>query len=223
MEKLGIRFSKLVIIAVVAGVSVLSAWLIGLNFGIMAALAAVVLCGAVAVQMARERLSDETGAGPLSFAFSVALMTALVFVLIQFIPAGRDHINPPITGEPAWADPQARQLMVRACYGCHSNEVEWPAYSNIAPLSWAISNHVSEGREAVNYSEFDQPQEEADETIEVILEGSMPPAYYTRFGLHSEAVLSDQERAALVASLRRTPGFGESEDRDGDEDRREDD
>ena len=33
--------------------------------------------------------------------------------------------------------------------------------SNVAPLSWAISDHVSEGREAVNYSEFDRPQEEA--------------------------------------------------------------
>ena len=100
----------------------------------------------------------------------------VALVCDQLTPAGRSHSsNPAVTREPQWADPQARELMVRACYGCHSNEVEWPWYSNVAPMSWAISDHVDEGREKVNYSEFDRPQEEAGETIEVILEGSMPP------------------------------------------------
>ena len=105
--------------------------------------------------------------------------------------------------------------MVRACYGCHSNEVVYPSYADIAPISWMVASHVSEGRAEVNYSEFATTTRGFDETIEVILDGSMPPSYYTRFGLHPEARLTDAEIAALVEGLRATPGFDEHEDRRG--------
>ena len=131
---------------------------------------------------------------------------------IQLIPYGRDHSNAAVVGEPAWSSPQTRELMVNACYGCHSNEVEWPWYSNIAPVSWVVADHVDEGRAEVNYSEFVVDPGEAEETIEVILEGSMPPAYYTVFGLHPEARLTEAEVAELVAGLRLTPGMDEQDD-----------
>lgn len=97
--------------------------------------------------------------------------------------------------------------MVRACFGCHSNEVDYPAYASVAPISWVVAAHVSEGRGKVNYQEFDRRQREANETIEVIEEGSMPPSYYTRFGRHPEAKLAEAEVVELIAGLRETPGF----------------
>ena len=142
----------------------------------------------------------------LSVIFAATLGT---LVVIQAIPYGRSHSNPPITGEPAWATPRTRELMVRACFGCHSNEVEYPAYASVAPISWVIETHVAEGREKVNYSEFDSRQRGADETIEVIEEGSMPPAYYTQFGRHPEAKLTTAEIAELIAGLKATPGLSE--------------
>jgi hypothetical protein len=39
--------------------------------------------------------------------------------------------------------------------------------------------HVEEGRANVNYSEWDRPQEEGDESAETVVEGEMPPTYYT--------------------------------------------
>ncbi|RMH68173.1 MAG: cytochrome C [Actinomyces sp.] len=138
----------------------------------------------------------------------LGLALVVVAVLIQAVPYGRAHSNPPVTGEPDWATPRTRELMVRACYGCHSNEVDWPWYADVAPFSWITTRHVDEGREAVNYSEF-ATRGGSDDTIEVILEGSMPPAYYTRFGLHSSAKLTDAEIAELVEGLRATPGIGE--------------
>jgi hypothetical protein len=162
------------------------------------------------------------GAGSASIGVVLAyfaLATVVMFGVIQLVPYGRDHTNPPITGEPAWSSPQTRELMVNACYGCHSNEVEWPWYSNIAPISWVVTAHVDEGREKVNYSEFGTSRDDAEETIEVILEGSMPPDYYTLFGLHPEAKLSDAEIDELVAGLRLTPGLAEDDERGGgDED-----
>ena len=152
--------------------------LVGLNVGIAVVLAAGTLVVAAVVQHLRAR-GTPTSASTGAVLFHTVTAGVVVLLAIQLAPSGRTHSTPAVTGEPQWADPQARELMVRACCGCHSNEVEWPWYSNVAPMSWAISDHVDEGREKVNYSEFDQPQEEAGETIEVTLEGSMPPSYYT--------------------------------------------
>ena len=151
-------------------------------------------------------VSKLTNARLLTVIFAATLGT---MVTIQAIPYGRAHSNPPITGEPEWATPRTRELMVRACFGCHSNEVEYPAYASVAPISWVVQSHVSEGREKVNYSEFNSRQRGADETVEVIEEGSMPPGYYTQFGRHPEAKLTTAEVAELIAGLKATPGLSE--------------
>lgn len=147
---------------------------------------------------------------PLRKLASSGLVAAVaVFLVAQVVPYGRDHSNPPVTGEPAWATPETRDLMVRACFDCHSNEVTWPWYSNIAPASWATVDHVNEGRDAVNYSEWDRPQDEGDETLKEIKKGSMPPPHYTLFGLHSDAKLTTEEMSTLLEGLSRTPGLSE--------------
>jgi hypothetical protein len=189
-------------------------------FGILGLI--VVVAGFV--MLARHNRRHE-GAGGSSIGVVLAyfaLATVVMFGVIQLVPYGRDHTNPPITGEPAWSSPRTRELMVNACFGCHSNEVEWPWYSNIAPISWVVTAHVDDGRAKVNYSEFGTSRHDAEETIEVILEGSMPPAYYTLFGLHPEAKLSDAEIDELVAGLRLTPGLAEDDERGGGDDHDED-
>lgn len=135
-------------------------------------------------------------------------------VVIQAIPYGWDRSNPPVLAEPNWAGDAAsaqgqrtRELMVRACFGCHSNEVEYPWYSRVAPISWTVASHVSEGRESVNFSEFVAGGHRYHETIEVIQNGSMPPGYFTRFGRHPEARLTSAEKDELIAGLRATPGL----------------
>jgi mono/diheme cytochrome c family protein len=140
---------------------------------------------------------------------AVVVASVLTFGLIQLVPFGRDHSNPPVTGEPQWASAQTRELMVDACFACHSNEVDYPAYASVAPISWAIQDHVEEGREKVNYSEFATDPGKAEDSIEVIEEGEMPPAYFTRFGLHAAANLTDAERQELIDGLRNTPGLTE--------------
>ena len=152
------------------------------------------------------------GSNKLTDARFLLVLCASILVMlpvIQAVPYGRAHSNPPITGEPQWSSPRTRELMVRACFGCHSNEVEYPSYASVAPISWVVEAHVAEGREKVNYSEFDQRQGDADETIETIEEGSMPPAYYTRFGRHPEANLTSVELQELIDGLRLTPGLSE--------------
>lgn len=127
-----------------------------------------------------------------------------LLVVAQLVPYGRDHSNPPVTQDAPWGDQQARALAVAACYDCHSNETQWRWYSNVAPASWLVQNHVDEGRRKVNFSEWDRPQEEADELAESVQEGSMPPRSY--LFLHRSADLSESEKEQLVAALRALEG-----------------
>lgn len=80
--------------------------------------------------------------------------TVLVLAAIQLVPYGRDHLNPPVTGEPAWDSPRTQELFSRACKDCHSNNTVWPWYSNVAPASWLAALDVSVGRKKFNVSEW---------------------------------------------------------------------
>lgn len=136
---------------------------------------------------------------------------AALLIVAQAVPYGRDHANPPVRAEPAWDSPKTAELFARACADCHTNETEWPWYSNVAPVSWLVQHDVEEGRAEFNASEMDRPQKEAHEAAEVVAEGEMPMPIYA--WMHGHARLTDAERSALVAGLRAT--FGGEEARDG--------
>ena len=127
-----------------------------------------------------------------------------VLVAIQLVPYGRDHINPPVTGEPPWDSPQTRALAREACFDCHSNETEWRAYASFAPASWLVQRDVNEGRAALNFSEWTRPQEEAKEAAAEVREGEMPPVAYTL--VHAHARLSPADRDRLAQGLANSLG-----------------
>jgi hypothetical protein len=119
-----------------------------------------------------------------------------VFALLQLVPLGRNHTNPPVTQEPPWPSPEVRALAARACFDCHSNETKWPWYASVAPVSWLVEHHVEEGRGELNFSRFDQPQRHAKDAAEELSEGEMPMAGYV--ALHGEARLSEAEKKQLA-------------------------
>lgn len=126
-----------------------------------------------------------------------------LLVLVQAVPYGRNHTNPPVTREVRWDSPTTRKLAVGACYDCHSNLTSWRWYSNVAPASWLIYADVQGGRSALNFSEWDKPQGDgAGDAVEAVLGGSMPPWQYKP--LHPPARLSADQRRVLAQGLRRT-------------------
>jgi hypothetical protein len=144
---------------------------------------------------------------------SLLVVAGGLILAIQLIPYGRAHANPPIESEPPWDSSVTRELAVRACFDCHSNETKWPWYSNIAPMSWLVQRDVDEGRGQANWSEWgSDPDDESSESAETVLDESMPPLGFAL--LHSEARLTDEEVKALVAGLEAT--FGSGKDRDGE-------
>jgi mono/diheme cytochrome c family protein len=128
---------------------------------------------------------------------------AVLFLVAQLVPYGRDHANPPVTKEVAWSSPATERLVAGACYDCHSNRTTWPWYASIAPVSWLVQHDVDEGRATLNFSEWDRPQSaDAAEIVEAVREGEMPPLQYEL--LHGAARLSSAERDALARGLETT-------------------
>ena len=149
------------------------------------------------------------------------------FLLIQLVPYGRAHDNPPVT-KAAVLPPAAQRVMAGSCGDCHSNLTTWPWYANVAPVSWLVQHDVDEGRDHLDFSQWDRPQPGLDEVVEQIASGSMPPSKYTI--LHPGASLSASEKATLIAGMRTLyatdpppqgrpeggAGDGDSGDGDGD-------
>jgi len=139
----------------------------------------------------------------------------LALLLMQLIPYGRDHTNPPVLAEPPWDSPGTRALAKQACFDCHSNETVWPWYSNVAPTSWLFYRDVSIGREHYNFSEWgvhpslpggegegEQHQHGPEVVQETIESGEMPPPLYLL--THPSARLTEDESSILVYGLLRS-------------------
>lgn len=128
---------------------------------------------------------------------------AILFAGVQFVRPERH--NPPVEAgrslESHVAVPaEVGSVLERACMDCHSNRTRWPWYSNVAPASWFVADHVSEGRSELNFSDWARydPSEMGEVLEQVCREvkgGAMPLASYVV--LHPEAKLSDADVRTL--------------------------
>lgn len=91
----------------------------------------------------------------------------------------------------------------RACIDCHSNRTQWPWYTNLAPVSWLLTNHVNEGRLKMNLDNWDDAISFKDICQEVRT-GGMPIRNYLI--LHPNARLSPQDVQAVCAWTERASG-----------------
>ena len=133
-------------------------------------------------------------------------LTGLVvtFVIIQFFdPAPVNPITNATTFMLTYrpASVEVTNLLKNSCFDCHSYETDYAWYAYVAPVSWYIDNHVSEGREHVNFSKWTSYTPEEHEHIlgechEEIEQLHMPLKSYQL--LHSDARLSEEERELLL-------------------------
>lgn len=129
----------------------------------------------------------------------VAVAVLVVLLALQLVPFGREHTNPPVTVSASWPSERASRIAQRSCAACHANTTRWPWYSHVAPASWLVTIDVEEGRDELNFSTWDRDRGEADDAVEAIQDGSMPPLRYVL--MHPDARLSDEERQLLIEAL----------------------
>ncbi len=133
---------------------------------------------------------------------------ALLLFLVIFIAAQAyrpDRTNPPITAGASLltkATPEVAAILDRSCRDCHSSETRWPWYTNVAPTSWLVANHVRHGREHFNFSEWSAIDEDEQDKLlgamcNLTQRGRMPMPSY--LWLHREATLSPADVKALCS------------------------
>lgn len=134
----------------------------------------------------------------------ILLYGIIIFLSFQFIQI--DKGNPSVSKKIDYyqvthATPEIQKILKKACYDCHSNEVNYPWYSSIAPISWFIKEHVNQGKEYVNFSEYGKYNRYQKEHINsslyrVIENKTMPLNSY--LWMHKEANLSEEDFILLL-------------------------
>lgn len=94
-----------------------------------------------------------------------------------------------------------QKILETSCYDCHSNHTTYPWYTNIQPVGLWMQWHVNEGKEELNFSEFNtykpkRQKHKFEEISEVIEEGEMPLWSYTL--IHTETKLSAEQKTILT-------------------------
>ncbi|MDD2973757.1 MAG: heme-binding domain-containing protein [Aliarcobacter cryaerophilus] len=121
-----------------------------------------------------------------------------VFLLMQFIRPQKVEYSDDKTYEIVLPE-DIKEIFVRACYDCHSNKINYPWYSNVAPFSWVVANHTNEGVNALNFSNWEKyTKTQKNEKLKAIYRtahSSMPLPAYT--WAHIEAELSKEEREKI--------------------------
>ena len=132
-----------------------------------------------------------------------AIALVVIFAALQFIRPART--NPPVDEARtiqahASLTPEVAAILNRSCNDCHSNQTRWPWYSNVAPVSWFVVNHVNDGRRDMNFSDWAQYSRSEQEGMlkQICREaksGMMPLGSYLR--LHADAKLSSADVKTL--------------------------
>jgi len=131
------------------------------------------------------------------------IVLVCLFILIQLKRPARTNpaVDPSQTIEArTQMSPQVAAIFDRSCRDCHSNKTDWPWYTNVAPVSWWIADHVAEGRKKLNLSEWgklasDRQDKKLREICDEVEDGAMPLSSY--LPLHKFAKLSEQDKKTL--------------------------
>ena len=128
----------------------------------------------------------------------VFLGLLVVFILIQFYrPEKNDSKNELNAMSTVMEIPvEVSKIIQTSCADCHSNSTNYPWYSEIAPASWFLAQHVNEGKEHLNFSEWttynkDQQSHVLKDIKEVLNEHEMPLKSY--LWIHKDAKLSENQ------------------------------
>ena len=125
----------------------------------------------------------------------IIIALAAVVIGIQLIPVKR--INPAVVSD--FDGPsEVKAILQSSCYDCHSNETEWPWYSHVAPMSWLVAHDVKDGREHLNFSNWEPLKDIVwirTQIYNMAANGQMPPTPYLT--MHSDTKVTDEELVVL--------------------------
>lgn len=67
---------------------------------------------------------------------------------ISYTPAGQVFVDTFKVSK------QINAILATSCYDCHSNNTNYPWYSEIQPMAWILDKHIKEGKEKLNFDDL---------------------------------------------------------------------
>jgi hypothetical protein len=138
------------------------------------------------------------------FVKKILLISVILFIALQFIrPVHNKNGQVQTTNiSKVITIPDTIQILLKnACYDCHSNNTDYPWYSNIQPLGWLMAYHIKQAKSQLNFSAFGSyPQRrqlsKLDGIANSIKDDIMPLKSYKI--MHKSAKLSAAEKSLLI-------------------------
>ena len=127
-----------------------------------------------------------------------------LLLIIQFIRPKRnqsDQISINEIDKQYVVSEDVMQVLHRSCYDCHSNNTVYPWYTNVQPVGWWLQQHVNEGKEDLNFSEFGtyEPKKKFHKIKKIsdaLSKGWMPLNSY--LWIHKNAILTADQNSMLT-------------------------
>ncbi len=125
------------------------------------------------------------------------------FVAIQFFSTERNQSSVvPKTDFLLVNNPpqNIRTILQESCYDCHSNNTDYPWYSNVQPAAWFLEDHVKNAKGELNFNLWSELSDRRKSSklksiINQVKDDEMPLYSYTL--IHKNAILSDLDKKAL--------------------------
>lgn len=134
----------------------------------------------------------------------VLIILLAAFIILQFFPKDLPDNSP--AGESdlitsGKLPDEVAEIVRNSCYDCHSNQVNYPWYSHIAPTAWLVGKDVREGRTELNFSEWGDYSlrnmiGRLDAMQKEVSSGTMPLPVYTL--MHPNAKLNEEQASMIV-------------------------
>ena len=132
------------------------------------------------------------------------VLLLLAFIVIQFFRPAKNKSEGisanDITKKYTIPD-SVLAILKTSCYDCHSNNTNYPWYNNIQPVAWWLADHIKEGKNELNFSEFatyriGRQYKKLEEVNEQVKKEEMPLESYTL--IHGDAKLNKQQKLAVA-------------------------
>ena len=134
----------------------------------------------------------------------IAIVLVVILVGMQFIPTDVNRQEEiPKTDIRYVYDvlDNVMNILQTSCYDCHSNNTNYPWYSDVQPMRFLMDKHIREGKEELNFNEFGsysdrRKKNKLKSIIGQIKDEEMPPLSYTF--MHGNTHFLKEEKIKLI-------------------------
>jgi hypothetical protein len=140
----------------------------------------------------------------------IFLVLIIILIGIQFIRPVRNQSEQVLSTDitKTFTVPDSiLNILKTSCYDCHSNNTNYPFYTNIQPIGWMMDRHIKNGKDKLNFSEFGgytqrRQISKLSSIISQIEDDNMPLSSYTI--MHKDAILTKENKALIMDWLNKT-------------------